>query len=76
VFAALLPPHIPLRIMLILPVVVFCVEAGWYSIVALALSSTKPRAAYLRYKTAMDRATGGVMAFLGIKLITANRVVP
>ena len=76
VFAALLPPDIPLRIVLILPAVVFCVEAGWYSIVALALSSTKPRAAYLRYKTAIDRATGGVMAFLGIKLITASRVVP
>jgi threonine/homoserine/homoserine lactone efflux protein len=74
VFAALLPPDVPLQIVLIVPVIVFCVEAGWYSIVALALSAAKPRAAYLRYKTAIDRTTGGVLAFLGVKLI-ASRVV-
>lgn len=72
VFAALLPPDIPLQISLMLPAVVFCIEAGWYTVVALVLSSTKPRAAYLHYKTAIDRTTGGVMSFLGLKLILAS----
>jgi threonine efflux protein len=48
---------------------VFCIEAGWYAIVALALSAPAPAAAYLRWKARIDRAAGGVMGLLGIKLI-------
>jgi len=69
VFVSLLPKEMPLRAMLVLPVVIFCIEAGWYSIVALALSSPAPAAAYLRWKRWIDRAAGGVMGLLGVKLI-------
>jgi len=44
-------------------------RAGWYSIVALALSSPAPAAAYLRWKRLIDRTAGGVMGLLGVKLI-------
>src|SRR6185503_1589413 len=69
VFVSLLPKEMPLWAMLVLPVLIFCIEAGWYSIVALAHSSTAPAAAYLRWKRWIDRAAGGVMGLLGVKLI-------
>lgn len=69
IFAALLPPNPPLWMLLALPPLFFCIEAGWYSAVALAFSAEKPRAAYLRSKTWVDRAAGAVMAALGIRLL-------
>ncbi|WP_020410572.1 LysE family translocator [Hahella ganghwensis] len=71
VFAAFLPQHFgwPLGIGAIL--VVFTIETSWYTLVALGLSSSRPRNAYLRYKAWVDRAAGGVMTLLGVKLVTS-----
>jgi threonine/homoserine/homoserine lactone efflux protein len=69
VFVSLLPKAMPLWAMLVLPVLIFCIEAGWYAIVALALSSPAPAAAYLRWKRWIDRAAGTAMGLLGVKLI-------
>jgi threonine/homoserine/homoserine lactone efflux protein len=73
VFAALLPREVPLWAMLALPAVIFAIEAGWYAIVALALSAPSPRAGYLRFKVWIDRAAGTVMALLGVRLILASK---
>jgi threonine/homoserine/homoserine lactone efflux protein len=74
IFAALLPQGLPLWVAaLLLPALVFVVEAGWYAIVALALSSASPRAAYLRAKTAVDRTAGSVLGVLGLKLVASAR---
>ncbi|HEX8614353.1 MAG TPA: LysE family translocator [Telluria sp.] len=75
VFTAFLPPSFSLVLALVLALVVFVIEAGWYTIVAMALSSQRPRAWYLRYKAWIDRAAGGVMAALGCKLIWSARSV-
>jgi threonine/homoserine/homoserine lactone efflux protein len=69
IFAAFLPHEVPLVLALAVPAVIFCIEAGWYTVVALALSSAAPRAAYLRYKAWIDRAAGGVMGLLGVRLV-------
>ncbi|HKQ27303.1 MAG TPA: LysE family transporter [Burkholderiales bacterium] len=69
VFVSLLPQHMPMWAALALPPLIFCIEAGWYAIVALALSAAAPAAAYLRWKVSIDRAAGGVMGLLGLKLI-------
>jgi threonine/homoserine/homoserine lactone efflux protein len=69
VFVSLLPQDIPLWAILVLPAIIFCIEAGWYAIVALALSAPAPAAAYLRWKAWLDRTAGGVMGLLGLKLI-------
>ena len=69
IFAAFLPREVPLVLALAVPAVIFCIETGWYAIVALALSSAAPRAAYLRYKVWIDRAAGGVMGLLGLRLV-------
>ncbi|MES2068740.1 MAG: LysE family translocator [Pseudomonadota bacterium] len=75
IFASLLPRDVPPALIASLPVVVFVIEAGWYSIVALMLSSVAPRDAYLRYKSRIDRVAGGVMGLLGMRLVlTAGRV--
>ena len=55
----------------LLPLLIFIVEAGWYSAVALTLSTTSPRAFYLRSKVWIDRTTGGVMMLIGVRLIAA-----
>jgi threonine/homoserine/homoserine lactone efflux protein len=69
IFVSLLPNNPPTSILVGLPLIVFGIETGWYSIVALVLSASSPRAAYLRSKSTIDRIAGGVMAALGIKLI-------
>lgn len=70
IFAALLPTNIPQTIYYILPPLVFIVEAGWYMVVTLLLSSESPRTVYLKSKSVLDRVAGSVMAGLGIKLIS------
>jgi len=50
------------------------IETGWYLIVALMLSSTAPRTAYLKTKSSFDRIAGCIMAGLGIKLISSATI--
>lgn len=73
IFVSLLPRELPASMMLGLPLLVFAIETGWYSLVALALSESSPRATYLRSKSRLDRVAGGVMAALGIKLVVGAR---
>ena len=68
VFAAFMPATQSLTFDLALVALVFTIEASWYAVVALALSSERPRVAYLRYKAWVDRIAGGVMVVLGLKL--------
>jgi threonine efflux protein len=69
IFAALLPAELPLEISAALPPLVLMVETGWYAVVAFAFSSSRPRAAYLRSRTWIDRIAGSVMGLLGLRLI-------
>ncbi len=71
IMAALLPTNIPVAVYYILPPLIFLVEAGWYLIVAVILSTSSPRAMYLRSKSIFDRVAGGIMAGLGGKLVSS-----
>jgi threonine/homoserine/homoserine lactone efflux protein len=74
IFAALLPHHPPLWCYLALPPMVFSIESGWYTIVALCFSSRRPRELYLRAKKWIDRLAAGAIGALGIRLIlTAHK---
>jgi threonine/homoserine/homoserine lactone efflux protein len=73
VFAALFPEHPPLWLYVALPPLIFCQETFWYALVALAFSSSRPRAFYLRAKTWIDRAAGAVIGLLGVRLIFEAR---
>ncbi|MDO6765348.1 LysE family translocator [Agarivorans sp. 1_MG-2023] len=69
VFAALLPADLSISLILLLALMLFILEAGWYSIVALALSSNIPRKVYLNLKTILDRVASFIIGGLGFKLI-------
>jgi threonine/homoserine/homoserine lactone efflux protein len=69
IFAALLPQHPPVWCYFVLPPLVFAVECGWYTVVALGFSSRGPREMYLRAKKWIDRIAAGAIAALGLRLI-------
>jgi threonine/homoserine/homoserine lactone efflux protein len=69
VFAALLPEKVSVSMILILALMLFILEAGWYSIVALVLSSNAPRKVYLNSKAILDRVASLIIGGLGLKLI-------
>jgi threonine/homoserine/homoserine lactone efflux protein len=73
VFAALLPAEPPLWLDLALPPLIFVQETAWYSLVALAFSSGRPRAAYLHAKAWIDRTAGTIIGLLGLRLILEAR---
>jgi threonine/homoserine/homoserine lactone efflux protein len=69
IFAALLPAHVPTWMYLAIPPIIMTTETTWYTLVALVVSSEKPRAAYARSKAWIDRLAGTVMGALGLRLI-------
>ncbi len=69
IFVALLPQHPPLWCYFALPPLVFAIETGWYTVVALCFSSQRPRDLYLRAKRWIDRVAAGAIAALGLRLI-------
>jgi threonine/homoserine/homoserine lactone efflux protein len=71
VFAAFMPATQSLAFDLALVTLVFTIETSWYTVVALALSSERPRIAYLRHKAWLDRIAAGVMVALGMKLASS-----
>ncbi|KQR87218.1 threonine transporter [Burkholderia sp. Leaf177] len=71
IFAALLPQHPPLWCYFVLPPLLFAIEAGWYTVVALCFSSRRPREIYLRGKKWVDRIAATAVAVLGLRLIFA-----
>jgi threonine/homoserine/homoserine lactone efflux protein len=75
IFASLVPERASSRFLMSLPLLVFVIEAAWYSAVAMLLSAEAPRQAYLRYKKGLDRLAGSVMALLGLRLmLTASKI--
>lgn len=71
IFVALLPQHPPLWCYFALPPLVFAIETGWYTVVALSFSSQRPRDLYLRAKRWIDRIAAGAIAALGLRLIVS-----
>ena len=74
VFAAFLPSSISTLLGLSVLILVFTIEAGWYSVVAVTLSTTTPRKIYLKCKAWIDRGAGIVLGALGLKLVTSNQL--
>ncbi|WGH78762.1 LysE family transporter [Jannaschia ovalis] len=48
---------------------IFWVEAAWYILVARLFSLPRARAAYGRFKTALDRSLGVALGALGVRLV-------
>lgn len=72
VFAAFLPAQTSLSFKALTLLLVFLIEAGWYGLVAVALSSSRPRRWYVQCKHWFDRIAGGVMITLGFRLLLSR----
>ena len=70
VFAAFLPAEVPAYGYLILCVLAFVIDFGWYATVAVVLSTPKAQTGYARFKKYINRAASGVMGLMGLKLVT------
>jgi RhtB (resistance to homoserine/threonine) family protein len=73
IFTALLPPAAPgwLQVSAVLVVVVNSV--WWHCALALPFSTGAAQLVYRRAKLWIDRASGGVMALLGVRLVLSSR---
>lgn len=72
IFAALLPQTLTILQIIIITCCVMSIELSWYSIVALLLSSERPRSAYLHAKCGIDRTAGAILSLLGLKLLSSE----
>ena len=67
-FAVALPPDMPNAAKLALLGAGFCLEIGWYSLVAGVLSTGGPRRLYARARRTIDRVLGAALLLLGVRL--------
>ena len=70
IFIGTVPPDTPLWVLAALLGFLFMVEAGWNTVVARIFSLDRTRAAYTGLKPVIDRAFGGLLGLLGLKIAT------
>ncbi|DAB33580.1 MAG: hypothetical protein PWQ42_882 [Sulfurospirillum sp.] len=68
IFAAFMPENASLFSYALLCFIAFVLDASWYSIVALTLSTKKAQKAYSRYQSYINYLSGGIMGLIGAKL--------
>ena len=68
IFLGTVPPSTPLWVYGALLAVVFLNETIWNTLVARIFSLERTRLRYISLKTIIDRAFGGLLAVLGIKI--------
>ena len=69
IIMAFLPSEVPAYSYLLLGLLAFVIDAGWYSIVTIALTTAKAQKVYLRFKKGISRVASGLLGLLGAKLI-------
>lgn len=69
IFSTVLTTKIEPAMYIILPLMAFVIDVLWYAIVACLLSTERPRQTYMKYRLFIDKLSGGVMAFLGVRLL-------
>jgi threonine/homoserine/homoserine lactone efflux protein len=70
VFIGTVPPGTPFWVLVALLTFLFTVETSWNTIVARIFSFDRTRRAYTGAKPVIDRAFGGLLGLLGIKIAT------
>ena len=68
VFMAFLPAKIPENSVLLLSVIAFLIDAGWYVVVSFLLTTKKSQRFYLRFKRKINRTASGLLGIMGVKL--------
>ena len=68
IIMAFLPTEVPPYSFWIIAIMAFVIDAGWYCIVSLSLSTNKAQRIYNHFKQRINRVAGGLMALMGTKL--------
>jgi threonine/homoserine/homoserine lactone efflux protein len=68
IFMAFLPAQVPDYSTPLLSLMAFIIDAIWYMIVSIALTTARAQRIYLRFKKHINRLASGLMALLGLKL--------
>lgn len=68
IFAAFLPASIPEYSYLLLCLIAFLIDAGWYAIVSISLSTKKTQEAYVKYQKHINLLSGSIIGLIGLKL--------
>jgi threonine/homoserine/homoserine lactone efflux protein len=74
IFAAFMPSTPPILSYFILALIAFCLDCGWYSIVAITLSTKKAQKTYIRYKALVNYLSAAIMLSIGFKLILSPSI--
>ncbi len=69
IFSSALSKNIQPVMYIILPTMAFVIDVLWYAVVAYLLSTDGPRQAYIKYRKFIDKLSGGIMAFMGVRLL-------
>ena len=69
IFMAFLPEQIPKYSIVLLSLMAFIIDASWYMVVSVALSTARAQSVYIRFKKYINRFASGLMALLGLKLV-------
>ncbi len=69
IFMAFLPEKLPDYSIILLSLMAFILDASWYILVAIALTTPHAQRIYLRFKNNINRVAGGLMGLLGVKLV-------
>jgi threonine/homoserine/homoserine lactone efflux protein len=72
IFLSLLPPNMPGWMDGAVLAIVGANEFTWFALLALLFSGITARGFYLRAKRWLDRAMGGVLAMLGVRLVLSD----
>ena len=68
IFMAFLPVQVPDYSILLLSLMAFIIDASWYMVVAIALTTPRAQRIYMRFKKYINRLASGLMGLLGLKL--------
>lgn len=71
-FAALLPQESPVLLKVSCVGVIILIEFTWYSLVTICFASASFSRAYKSFKTHIDRVSGGILVFFGLRLASSK----
>ena len=69
IFMAFLPEQIPDYSIPLLSLMAFIIDASWYMVVTIALTTQRAQSIYMRFKKVISRTASCLMGLLGLKLI-------
>ncbi len=69
IIMAFLPAETPSYTYLLLVIMAFIIDAGWYTIVAILLTTPKAQKLYIKFKKSINKVASGVMGLMGLKLV-------